>query len=200
MLFDVSKLENQAKYRLLNGGVTPRPIAWISTRSTNGIDNLAPYSFFTVASCNPPVLLYTQVTQRSCIDKDTLQNLITTGECVVNIVNADLLEKMNMTSTSLNINESEFDFADVERCMSHKVIPHSVKGSPIRYECSLRDIITISDLPTGGTVILLDVKSVYVRDDLYENGNINQQLVDSVGKMGGDHFSLTANNLEINRP
>jgi len=200
MLFDVSKLENQAKYRLLNGGVTPRPIAWISTRSTNGIDNLAPYSFFTVASCNPPVLLYTQVTQRSCIDKDTLQNLITTGECVVNIVNADLLEKMNMTSTSLNINESEFDFADVERCMSHKVIPHSVKGSPIRYECSLRDIITISDLPTGGTVILLDVKSVYVRDDLYVNGNINQQLVDSVGKMGGDHFSLTANNLEINRP
>ena len=200
MLFDVSKLENQAKYRLLNGGVTPRPIAWISTRSTNGIDNLAPYSFFTVASCNPPVLLYTQVTQRSCIDKDTLQNLITTGQCVVNIVNADLLEKMNMTSASLNINESEFDFADVERCMSHKVIPHSVKGSPIRYECSLREIITISDLPTGGTVILLDVKSVYVRDDLYENGNINQQLVDSVGKMGGDHFSLTANNVEINRP
>jgi flavin reductase (DIM6/NTAB) family NADH-FMN oxidoreductase RutF len=196
----MSELENQEKYRLLNGGVTPRAIAWISTRSTNGIDNLAPYSFFTVASCNPPVLLYTQVTQRSGIDKDTLQNLITTGQCVVNIVNADLLEKMNMTSASLNINESEFDFADVERCMSHKVIPHSVKGSPIRYECSLREIITISDLPTGGTVILLDVKSVYVRDDLYVNGNINQQLVDSVGKMGGDHFSLTANNVEINRP
>tara|TARA_B110000091_G_C13700512_1_gene426089 strand:- start:208 stop:810 length:603 start_codon:yes stop_codon:yes gene_type:complete len=200
MFFDMSELENQEKYRLLNGGVTPRAIAWISTRSTNGIDNLAPYSFFTVASCNPPVLLYTQVTQRSGIDKDTLQNLITTGQCVVNIVNADLLEKMNMTSASLNINESEFDFADVERCMSHKVIPHSVKGSPIRYECSLREIITISDLPTGGTVILLDVKSVYVRDDLYVNGNINQQLVDSVGKMGGDHFSLTANNVEINRP
>ena len=76
MNFDVSTLENQAKYRLLNGGVTPRPIAWISTRSKNGVDNLAPYSFFTVASCNPPVLLYTQVTQRNGIDKDTLQKLI----------------------------------------------------------------------------------------------------------------------------
>jgi flavin reductase (DIM6/NTAB) family NADH-FMN oxidoreductase RutF len=200
MFFDVSELENQEKYRLLNGGVTPRPIAWISTRSNNGVDNLAPYSFFTVASCNPPVLLYTQVTQRSGIDKDTLQNLLDTGECVINVVNAALLEKMNMTSTNLNSDESEFDFADVERCLSHRVTPRSVTYSPIRYECSLREIISISDLPTGGKVILLDVKFVYVRDDLYVNGNIDQQLVDSVGKMGGNHFSLTSKNVEIERP
>ncbi len=200
MFFDVSELESQEKYRLLNGGVTPRPIAWISTRSGEGIDNLAPYSFFTVASCNPPVLLYTQITQRSGIDKDTLQNLIETGECVVNIVNADLLEKMNMTSSSLKSDESEFDFASVESCASFEVIPRSVKESPIRYECTVREINRISDLPTGGTVILLDVKFVYVRDDLYIDGTINQDLVDSVGKMGGDHFSLTSKNVELGRP
>ena len=200
MIFDVSEREGQDNYRLLNGGVTPRPIAWISTRSGAGIDNLAPYSFFTVASCNPPVLLYTQVTQRSGIDKDTLQNLMETGECVVNIVNADLLEKMNMTSASISIDESEFDFASIEQCDSNKVKPLSVKRSPIRYECTLREIISVSDLPTGGTVVLLDVKSVYVRDDLYENGNINQQLVDSVGKMGGNFFSLTSSQIELNRP
>jgi flavin reductase (DIM6/NTAB) family NADH-FMN oxidoreductase RutF len=200
MIFDVSGLEVQEKYRLLNGGVTPRPIAWISTRSRDNIDNLAPYSFFTVASCNPPVLLYTQVTQRSCIDKDTLQNLMETGECVINVVNASLLEKMNITSASLDIDESEFNFADVESCSSYKVLPSSVRESPIRYECSLREVISISDLPTGGKVILLDVKFIYVRDDLYKNGNIDQQLVDSVGKMGGDHFSLTSKNVELNRP
>lgn len=200
MIFDVSELENQEKYRLLNGGVTPRPIAWISTRSCNNIDNLAPYSFFTVASCNPPVLLYTQVTQRSGIDKDTLQNLIETGECVVNIVNTALLEKMNLTSASLKINESEFDFAGVKRCSSYEVMPYSVTESPIRYECTLRQIIPISDLATGGTVILLDVKFIYVQDDLYKNENIDQQLVDSVGKMGGNHFSLNSKNVELNRP
>jgi flavin reductase (DIM6/NTAB) family NADH-FMN oxidoreductase RutF len=200
MIFDVLELEIQEKYRLLNGGVTPRPIAWISSRSSDGIDNLAPYSFFTVASCNPPVLLYTQVTQRSGIDKDTLQNLIDTGECVVNIVSAALLEKMNLTSASIESDKSEFDFADVERCASHQVKPSSVKASPIRYECTLREIIPISELPNGGSVILLDVKCVYVRDDLYINGNINQALVDSVGKMGGDHFSFTSNNLALNRP
>ncbi|AWB57258.1 flavin reductase family protein [Colwellia sp. Arc7-D] len=200
MIFDVAKLENQEKYRLLNGGITPRPIAWISTRSRDNIDNLAPYSFFTVASCNPPVLLYTQVTQRSGIDKDTLQNLIETGECVVNIVNSALLEKMNLTSASLKIDESEFDFADVESCASYKVQPSSVKDAPIRYECTLREVIPVSDLPTGGTVILLDVKYVYVRDDLYNDGSINQKSIDSVGKMGGDYFSFTTKNVELKRP
>jgi len=200
MIFDVSELENQQKYRLLTGGITPRPIAWISTRSAEGIDNLAPYSFFTVASCNPPVLLYTQVTQRSGIDKDTLKNLMATGECVVNIVNSDLLEKMNLTCASLNIDESEFEFADVESCASHIVAPLSVKDSPVRYECTLRDTISMGELPTGGTVILLDVKSVYVQDDLYDNGIINQKLIDSVGKMGGDTFSLTTKNIELIRP
>lgn len=200
MIFDVSILENQEKYRLLNGGVTPRPIAWISTRSHDDIDNLAPYSFFTVASCNPPVLLYTQVTPRSGIDKDTLQNLIETGECVVNIVNSALLEKMNQTSASLTNDESEFDFADVESCASYKVQPRSVKDAPIRYECSLREVIPVSDLATGGTVILLDVKFVYVRDDLYNDGNIDQELIDSVGKMGGDYFSFTTNHVELKRP
>jgi flavin reductase (DIM6/NTAB) family NADH-FMN oxidoreductase RutF len=200
MNFDVSVLGIQETYRLLSGGVTPRPIAWISTRSKNGVDNLAPYSFFTVASCNPPVLLYTQVTQRSGVDKDTLQNLIETGECVVNIVNSNLLEKMNVTSASIEIDKSEFDLAEVEHSSSYKVTPFSVKDSPIRYECTLREVITLGDLPAGGTIVLLDVKSVYVRDDLYIDGGINQELIDSVGKMGGDGYSLTSKYLELNRP
>ncbi|MEZ9524062.1 flavin reductase family protein [Enterovibrio norvegicus] len=200
MNFDVSELENQAKYRLLNGGVTPRPIAWISTRSRDNVDNIAPYSFFTVASCNPPVLLYTQVTQRNGIDKDTLKNLNETGECVVNIVNEGLLEKMNQTSASIDRQESEFTHAQLESCPSATVSPLSVKDSPVRYECTLRDIISVSDLPTGGTVILLDVTSIYVRDDLYKDGVIDQQDIDVVGKLGSDWFSLPSEKIELLRP
>jgi len=200
MNFDISELAVQEKYRLLNGGVTPRPIAWSSTRSKDGVDNLAPYSFFTVASCNPPVLLYTQVTQRSGIDKDTLENLRETGECVVNIVNATLLEKMNVTSASIANDKSEFDLAKVTQSQSCKVAALSVADSPVRYECTLREIISVSDLPAGGTIILLDVKSVYVRDDLYSDEGINQALIDSVGKMGGDGYSLTSHFVSLNRP
>ena len=200
MNFNVSDLGVQEKYRLLNGGVTPRPIAWISTRSKNGTDNIAPYSFFTVASCNPPVVLYTQVTQRSGIDKDTLQNLRETGECVVNIVNSHLLEKMNLTSDSISPDESEFDLAELDHCTSNTVTPVSVKESPVRYECTLREIITLGDLPTGGTLVLLDVKFVYVRDDLYSAEGIDQTLIDSVGKMGGDGYSPTSQYVALNRP
>ncbi len=200
MNFNVSELGNQEKYRLLNGGVTPRSIAWISTCSKEGIDNLAPYSFFTVASCNPPVLMYTQVTQRSGIDKDTLLNLKETGECVVNIVNSDLLDKMNTTSAAIHNEHSEFEHAEVERTASSIVAPSSVKGSPVRYECTLREIIAVGDQPASGTVVMLDVKSVYVRDDLYDDGLINQALIDSVGKMGGDGYSLTSDYLELDRP
>jgi flavin reductase (DIM6/NTAB) family NADH-FMN oxidoreductase RutF len=200
MNFDIAEIGTQEKYRLLTSGVTPRPIAWISTRSKKGVDNLAPYSFFTVASCNPPVLLYTQVTQRNAVDKDTLQNLQETGECVVNIVNSSLLEKMNMSSASIGMEISEFDHADVENTPSYTVTPLSVRESPVRYECTLREVITVSDLPAGGTVVLLDVKSVYVRDDLYSDGVINQESMDSVGKMGGDSFSLTTKQLGLDRP
>jgi flavin reductase (DIM6/NTAB) family NADH-FMN oxidoreductase RutF len=200
MNFNISDLGVQEKYRLLNGGVTPRPIAWISTRSKTGVDNLAPYSFFTVASCNPPVLLYSQVTQRSGIDKDTLKNLKETGECVVNIVNSHLLEKMNLTSASISPDESEFDLADLEHCTSNTVTPVSVKESPIRYECTLREIITLGDLPAGGTLVLLDVKFVYVRDELYTAEGIDQTLIDSVGKMGGDGYSPTSKYIALNRP
>jgi flavin reductase (DIM6/NTAB) family NADH-FMN oxidoreductase RutF len=200
MNFDVEEISNQGKYRLLVGGVTPRPIAWISTRSLDGVDNLAPYSFFTVASCNPPVLLYTQVNPRDSIDKDTLQNLSDTGECVVNIANPELLEKMNMTSANLASNESEFELAKVEYCSSAVVQAKSVLDSPVRYECTLRESLVVSDLPTGGTVILLDVKSIYIRDDLYENGLINQHEVKSVGKMGGDFFCFTSDITAVNRP
>jgi len=200
MHLSTATLNAQQKYRLLSGGITPRPIAWISTRSKQGIDNLAPYSFFTVASCDPPVLLFTQVTPGNQVDKDSLQNLKDTGECVVNMVNTELLEMMNKTSASLAQDESEFSFAGVTSCTSLCVIPLSVKDSPVRYECSLRDVYPISDLPTGGTLVLLDVKSVYVQDALYEEGVLNQTALDTVGKMGGDAYALTQTLVELKRP
>ena len=200
MNFDTSALTAQKNYRLLNGGVTPRPIAWISTQSKSGVDNLAPYSFFTVASCNPPVLLYTQVTQRSGLDKDTLQNLKETGECVVNIVSSKLLAQVNTSSASLKRDESEFDLANVSKIPSHLVRPFSVAESPIRYECKLRELITISDLPASGTMVLLDVKSIYIKDELYIGDNIDQTLLDTVGKMGGSEYCHTTHLSSLNRP
>ncbi len=200
MWFDTSQLDSQEMYRLLVGGVTPRPIAWISTLSKAGVLNIAPYSFFNVASCNPPILWYSQVNPRGGGDKDTLVNLIDTKECVVHIVNSQLLEKMNLTCASLPADQSEFDFAQLEQCVSHSVKPDSVAGVMVRYECTLREIVRLSSLPMGGSVALLDVKTIYVDDGLWQDGFISQQQLDSIGKMGADFYSLTTNLVELSRP
>ncbi len=200
MIFDPDKLDNQSMQKILVGGITPRPIAWISTLSIDGINNIAPYSFFTVASTNPPVLCFTQIMQKSGSNKDTLGNLLDTKECVVHIVNSKLLEQMNLSCKALPPNESEFDFANISTCPSHSVAPLSVKDSPIRYECTLRDVININTKPAGGSLVLLDVKNIYVNDTLLNNGIINQKALDSVGKMGGDFYSTTNELLNLARP
>lgn len=200
MNIDAQFLPTPEIYRLLVGGVTPRPIAWISTVSDNGVDNLAPYSFFNVASVNPPVLSYTQVMPQTGKDKDTLKNLEANGECVVHIVSSANIEKMNQSCASLPPEQSEFEFANVPNQPSKRVAPKSVSESLVRYECSLRQIIRLSDAPGSGTMVLLDVKHVYVDDSLYQDGQIDQHELDSVGKMGGDYYSFTSELKSLQRP
>ncbi len=195
---DISALDN---YRLLVGGVTPRPIAWISTQSAGGVNNLAPYSFFSVASCNPPVLMFTQLQPKEGVNKDTLSNLLDTKECVINVVSANAAEVMNQTCAALPNTQSEFEFAGVPACASVSVKPLSVTDAPVRYECRLREVLHLSSMPAGGTVVLLDVLSIYVRDDLLnEEGAIKQGMLGSVGKMGGDWYAKTTDLFELKRP
>lgn len=200
MIFETSDLDANEIYRLLVGGITPRPIAWISTLSVDGVANIAPYSFFNVASCNPPILWYSQVNPKHGQDKDTLRNLIETKQCAVHIVNSQLLEKMNLSCALLAAEQSEFEFAQIESESSHTVAALAVKHAPIRYECHLREVIQLSSLPSGGTVVLLDVKSIYVDDHVWDGQMIDQQRLDSVGKMGGDFYSLSTDLHKLSRP
>jgi len=187
-------------YKLLVGGITPRPIAWISTRSDQGIDNIAPYSFFSVASVNPPILSYTQVNPQTDSDKDTLTNLLETKECVVHIVNSETMHKMNLSCAGLPPEQSEFAFADIASEPSQLVTPLSVSDAPVRYECRLREVIRLGDQAGAGSLVLLDVVSVFVADHLYQDGKIDQQALDSVGKMGGDFYSFTKHLDTLSRP
>jgi flavin reductase (DIM6/NTAB) family NADH-FMN oxidoreductase RutF len=133
-------------------------------------------------------------------DKDTLRNLIETKQCAVHIVNSQLLEKMNLSCALLAAEQSEFEFAKIESESSHTVAALAVKHAPIRYECHLREVIQLSSLPSGGTVVLLDVKSIYVDDHVWDGQMIDQQRLDSVGKMGGDFYSLSTDLHKLSRP
>lgn len=192
--------EKPSIYSLLVGGITPRPIAWVSTVSADGVDNIAPYSFFTVASVNPPVLSVTQVNPRDKQNKDTLTNLLANKECVVNIVSEQQVEKMNQSCANYLSSISEFVAANIESTVSQTVKPLSVASSKIRYECTLREVISISEQPAGGQMMLLDVVGVYIDDTVLMNGYIDPGALKSVGKLGGDEFTKTTDIFSIKRP
>jgi len=117
-------------YPLLNACVVPRPIAWVSTRSAAGVDNLAPHSYFTVSSVVPPVVQFTSIG-----DKDSLRNVRETGEFVVCVATEELAEAVNVTGTDFPPEESEYDAAGLTREPSRLVAPPRVAESPVALEC-----------------------------------------------------------------
>ena len=200
MFLDLTDNSNHSVYSYLVGGISPRPIAWVSTLSEKGVANIAPYSFFTVVSCNPPVSSVTQVNPRDNANKDTLNNLLATKECVVNIVSHSLVDQMNQSCANYPRDVSEFDAANIQRTPSQLVSVPSVAASKVRYECKLREVITISDEPSGGQMMLLDVVGIFLDDTVLVNGYIDPTRLDAVGKMGGDYFSTTKDKFALKRP
>ncbi len=191
-------------YRLLTSGVVPRPIAWVSTRSAEGVDNLAPYSFFTVASVQPPVLAVTQVNppnrRADRPHKDTLSNLQQSGECVVNVASSAQLELMNACAGDYPPDVSEFDAAGIERAPSVHVSVPGVAIAPVRYECRLRQILPVASNPMGGTMMLLDVVAIHVHESVEANGEISLAQHQTLGKMGGDGYSVAKEDAVLARP
>jgi flavin reductase (DIM6/NTAB) family NADH-FMN oxidoreductase RutF len=200
MEFNPANLDANTVYRLMVHSILPRPIAWISTVSAGGVANLAPYSFFTVASCNPPVLSVTQVNPRDRLAKDTLANLKATGACVVNIVSAALAEQMNATCADYPPGISEFDAVGIAGTPGVAVAADGVADAPVRFECRLRQVIEISPEPSGGTMMLLDVVHIHVADRVLANGVIDPHLLDAVGKMGGNGYAHTRERFDLLRP
>ncbi|TMO20503.1 flavin reductase, partial [Pseudoalteromonas sp. S4741] len=119
--------------------------------------NIPPYSFFTVASCNPPVLSVTQVNPRDNANKDKINNLIATKEGVVNIVSHSLVDQMNQSCANYPRDVSELDAAYIQRTPTKLVSVPSVAASKVRYEFKLREVSTISDEASAGLMMLFDV-------------------------------------------
>jgi flavin reductase (DIM6/NTAB) family NADH-FMN oxidoreductase RutF len=200
MNVDPSCIETNQCYKLMVASITPRPIAWISSLSSIGVLNLAPYSFFTVASCNPPVLAVTQVNPRDRAAKDTLTNVRATGECVVNIVSEDQAAIMNASCATYPPEVSEFSALGIASEPSHRVSVAGVKAANVRFECRLREVLAISSLTMGGHMMLLDVINIFVNESMLIDGQIAANLLNTIGKLGGDSYTTTHERFEMARP
>lgn len=189
---DVSEVEGSI-YRILSSVVIPRPIAWISTTGSDGVDNLAPYSFSTVASVDPPIVLFAPVDD----EKDSPTNASETGEFVFNLVTEDVVERMNETAATLSADESEFDHVGLERAPSTTVEPPRVDAAKAAFECTLHDTIDV-----GGSVLVLgEVQHVHLDPDLLgDDGKIDVANVDAVGRLAGSMYATTQDRFGLERP
>ncbi len=189
---DVAGLGPGGTYPWLTATVLPRPVAWISTRSGAGVDNLAPHSFFTVASAEPPVVSFTSVGV-----KDTLRNVRETGEFVVCLSPRALAGQVNATGASLPRGESEFDAAGVAREPSAVVAPPRVAASPVALECRVVGEAGFGDSTVvfGAVVHLAVARAVLAAD-----GMPDVALLDPVSRLGRAEWGALGEVFTLQRP
>lgn len=182
-------------YKLLTSVVVPRPIAWVSTRSADGVPNLAPHSFFTVSCVDPPMIQFTSVGK-----KDSLRNATATGEFVVCLANEPMFEKINATATDFPAEISEFGEVGLTAEPSATVAPPRVAESPVALECRLHSAIELGD----STVVIGRVTHAAVDSDVFVTDARNNSLPDirklaPLARLGKNEWSRLGEIIEITR-
>lgn len=201
MEIDLAQLRPRDAYGLLISTILPRPIAWVSTVSSEGRGNLAPFSFFQGVTANPPTLLFVVANTRDGGRKDTLRNVEATGEFVVNLVPFALAEAMNATSASLPHGESEFERFGIASAPSARVRPPRVAASPVALECALDRIVTVGEGPLAGNVVFGRIVHAHVEDAvLGPDGRPDPAKLDLIGRLGGEAYVRTRERFDLRRP
>jgi flavin reductase (DIM6/NTAB) family NADH-FMN oxidoreductase RutF len=201
LIVDPGSTDYPSVYKLLIGSVVPRPIAFVSTVNTEGAFNVAPFSFFTVASANPPVLVFT-VSRRANSDpcKDTLRNITTAREFVVNIVSEEFGDKMNLCAGEYPPEIDEFQVSGLTPVPSDLVKAPRVAESHINMECRLLYTIEMSGLVGGGNLVLGEVIRFHIDDAYFHNYRIDPDKLRAIGRMAGNSYTRTRDRFDMIRP
>lgn len=189
---DPTKLEGREPYFLITALVAPRPIAWVSTVSQDGINNVAPHSYFNVISSNPWILHFT-----STGEKDTLRNARATGDFVINLVGREVVERMNFTSGNLPPTESEFEWAGLTPEASVRVRSPRVGEARASFECTVDDIVSKGN----GHMVFGRVELAHVDEALFVDGRIDPTIMKPVGRLAGSYYTDASEGLfRLERP
>lgn len=200
MQFDPNELEHTAVYKLLTGSIIPRPIGWISSVSENGINNLAPFSYFNAVGDDPPHVMFS-TGRGNDSNKDTLNNVLATRQFVVNMVTEELTEQMNMTAQAVHSDIDEFELAGVTAIPSEKIKPMRVKESPITFECELVHHYFLEGHKHGGACVVIGrIVMMHFNDEvLSDNYRINLDNYKPVSRLAGSHYSKIGELFSVKR-
>src|SRR3954453_5134812 len=201
MIIDPAAAGAQNAYKLMVGIIVPPPIEFVSTIDAQGVRNLAPFSFFTAVSANPPVIVFSPMIRPADTSrKDTLNNIEATGEFVVNIVSEDFAEAMNRTSGDYPPEVDEFAVSGLTAVTSDLVKPPRVGESRASMECRLIQVLHVSAKPLGGSLVLGEVLRFHVADEIFDNYRIDPDTLAAIGRMGGPSYARTTDRFNMERP
>jgi flavin reductase (DIM6/NTAB) family NADH-FMN oxidoreductase RutF len=204
--------QSRQVYKLMTGIIVPRPVALVSTVDSNGVANLAPFSFFTGVGSNPPTVLFCPVVRsrspaaddqpdlRPDLRKDTLRNVEETGEFVVNVVSEAIAAAANATAAEVPPEVDEFVLSGLTPLASQVVRPARVAESPAQMECKLLQVIYTSREPGGGVIVLGQIVRFHLRKNLLADFRVDPAGLDAVGRMAGNTWARTRDRIELIRP
>ena len=183
-------------HQFIIGSVAPRPIAFVSTIDDAGRPNLAPFSFFNAFSSNPPTFVFSANRRvRDNTTKHTLHNVQSTGECVINVVNYDIVRQMAVSSIEWPDGVSEFEKSGLTPLASDLVKPFRVKESPVHFECKVDEIITLGDHGGAGHLIICRVLRMHIDESIIDERNrIVPDKIDLMGRMGRAYYVRASGN------
>ena len=201
MIIDPTKQSLKDNHKLMIGSIVPRPIAFVSTKSADGILNLAPFSYFNGVCSNPPTIMFAPARRGyDGLTKDTLNNIQDTNEFVVNIVSEDFVKPMVACATDYEKDVDEFEISNLTPADSLKVAPPLVKESKVSFECQLNTIVEIGKAePGAGFVVIGTIVMFHMDDKVYKDGRIDLKELNPVGRLAGNSYTRVFDNFNVIR-
>jgi flavin reductase (DIM6/NTAB) family NADH-FMN oxidoreductase RutF len=200
---DPRAISSDAAYHWMAATIVPRAIAWVSTLNEDGGANLAPFSFFTGASSDPPTCIIC-VSRKGRVEpgakKDTWANIERTGEYVIHVVSDALAPAMNVTSKEYAHGEDEFEIAGLAKAPSELVAPPRVAEAPVAMECRLHKIVEVGNEGDETAIIIGEILVWHVSDDVLTGGRVDFGKLDAVGRMGAPVYARTRERFDLPRP
>lgn len=183
-----------------NAIVVPRPIGWISTRSRQGVGNLAPYSFFNGIAYDPPQVMFAGTGAKPDQDgvKDSIANIRDTGVFCVNVVEYAARDAMNASSAALPREVDEFAHAGIAAAQCETIDCARVAGAPAALECRLTRIVRLAG--KANSLVLGEVTGIHLRDDCLRDGRFDVTRFQPLGRMGYRDYVRVAEVFEMARP
>lgn len=196
---DPNQNSERDNYKLLIGTIIPRPIAFVTTQSENGIVNGAPFSYFNIVSSNPPMVSLA-IQRPDGRVKDTARNIYDNQQFVVHIVDDENVAKINETAASLPASESEIELANLTLVPSENVSVPGIIEAKVRMECRLIQSIPFGGDGPGSDLFIGEIVRFHVDEAIYEDGRIDPRGLNAVSRLAGSSYAKIGDIFSMERP